>query len=112
MPSPHDHWWDVDGTTNVEILSNEVADAILKYGLPLFAAYESASSLLLHLRRGEALPGLMDGQRPVVHAILAADAGARDEAREVLTKTYAATDVASFRETVREIAQRVGVPLL
>jgi hypothetical protein len=103
LPSPHDHWWEVDEATNVDILAREVADAIVEYGLPFFDGFKSASSMLLHLRSGDALPGLMEGQRSLVHAILAADAGARDEAREVLTRIYSGTDVASFRETVREI---------
>jgi len=111
MPSPHDHWWKVDEATNLDVLSNEVAGAILEYGLPFFDGFKSASSMLLHLRNGDALPELAEGHRPFVHAILAAEAGAREEAREVLMRTHDETEVASFRERLREIAERLGVPL-
>jgi len=110
MPSRKDQWWEVDAGTNLDALSREVAAAILHYGMPFFESFKSAESVLLRLRQGEGLLGLTNPQIPLVHAMLAAEAGARGEARELLQRACIAAGTSPFRRTVRLVSERLEIP--
>lgn len=110
MPSRGDHWWAVNEETDLVDLSERVAAAILQYGLPLFDAFPSAESILTRLRNREALPGVTESQVALVHATLAAEAGCISEAQACIDQSFENAGDSPFRETVRRIGVRLGVP--
>ena len=111
MPVHRDYWWNVDGKTNVDHLSREAAGAILEFGLPLLDSLRGVEVVLAYLRAGNGWRELTKAQAPVLHAILAAEIGELGEARKLLNAAYADAGSSLFAGTVRQIADRLGVPV-
>ncbi len=105
MPQPEDRWWSVG--TELTLLSQEVAHALVTHGLPFFDAFPSADALLEQLRdRSQALPGLMTDTH-LVHAMLAKDKGLEAEAAAQLREALEKAGSSPFRATVLKIAERL-----
>jgi hypothetical protein len=109
MPSRRDHWWEVDDRTIVDTLAQEAATEIIQYGLPFFEPFKSTKSMLVSLREGKELPCLSAAHLPLIHAILAVEAGAGAEARGVLERALVGAGASPFRETIQAIGERLGV---
>jgi hypothetical protein len=110
MPAGRDHWWRVDEETDTAQLAAEVSDALIRHGLPFFEAYPDTASMLARLRAGEMLPGLPDSQGTLVHAILAWNLGAPDEAADVLRTAVREARGSPFFAAVQRTLTRLGVP--
>ena len=111
LPSRKDLWWTVADSTDLAHLSREVTAAILGYGMPFFEQFTSKEAMLTRLRHGKGLPGLTKPQALLVHAILAVEMDAIEEAQELLETAYDEAEVSEFRETVQLIAERLGMTL-
>jgi Domain of unknown function (DUF4304) len=109
MPAQRDHWWEVGEGTDVDVLSREVASAVIEHGLTFFEPFKSCALILERLREGRGLPGLTEPQLPLVHAMLATEAGDQGEARAQLMMAYTRAGTSPFRETVQRIADRLGI---
>ena len=108
MPDRSDYWWPVGVDTELEALAAEVAESVEHHGLPFFAAYQSNDDLLSRLRSG-ICPGCTRPLARVVHALVAAEMGLRQEALEALKLALAESEVSSFSERVRGLAERLGL---
>lgn len=111
LPSRKDQWWTVTDSTDLDHLSREVTAAILEFGLAFFELFPSKQAMLTRVRHGKGLPGLTKPQARLVHAILAAEMGAIEEAQELLETACNEAGVSGFRETVQLIAKRLGITL-
>lgn len=111
MPARRDHWWEVDALTDQEALSRDVVAVVLEFGVPFFDAFQSTEVMLARLRLGNGLPGLTEAQCPLVHAMLAVQKGARDEASKVLCMARIAAGTSPFLSTVQSIGDRLRIPL-
>src|SRR5579864_6927022 len=95
MPEREDRWWSAE--TDAAIISQEVADALVTYGLPFFDAFPSADALLAQLRdRSRVQRGLMTDAR-LVHAMLAKEKGLDNEAAQQLREALEKAGSSSFR---------------
>lgn len=111
MPGGLDHWWQVAQDTDLEALSAELRDALRGYGLPFFQSFPDAASLLGRLRRGEQVSGMMPAHGPLVHAMLAKQAGFDEEARDQLRAAHVRAPSSGIRFTVELIATRLAIRL-
>ena len=111
-PSRRDLWWDVELSSDLVSVSTEVASTVIQYGLPFFDWAADSDALLARLRAGKGLPGLTVQQAPLVHAILAAEKGLTSEAQEQTLRAVADAGNSPFADTVRVIAQRLGLSVV
>jgi uncharacterized protein DUF4304 len=107
MPERRDLWWDVHSSTNIERLSEEVAEAVSAFGIPFLDQFPSLSALLERLRGGYTPPGLAGLQTPLVHAMVAKQLGFDAEARVQIDGALANTKMGGFRDAVQRVAERI-----
>jgi hypothetical protein len=84
MPERLDRWWQVDEATDLDEIADHVALCVQKSGLPFLDAWGSEASILSGLRSDLHVPGLLPGLKDLLHASLAARAGGKPEARQIL----------------------------
>ncbi len=108
MPQRLDHWWPVDGTSDIGALEHDVTQTIISHALPFFSAYAESSVLLTRLREGLGLPGCTSAQCTLLHAMLAQIAGLSDEAAVQISKALVDAGSSPFKATVMLIGQRIG----
>lgn len=108
LPEHTDRWWPITPDSDPVDLGVEVADALHPAGLAFFDRLSSSVALLTALRTEGTLPGLQGGTPHLIHAMLAAHHGHREEATAQLT---AALAVWPIPEPVRAVARRLGLEL-
>lgn len=107
MPEQRDWWWEVSETTNLENLATEVANVLVNVGLPFLERFGTPEAMLQTVRESRGLPGLTPPMVTLVHAILAAQIGCANEAREQLAKADLDAANSPFAATVRSIRERL-----
>lgn len=108
MPPPRkDIWWDVSPETDLDALSDEVCEMVVRYGLPFLDMYPDSLAILKRLRSYQPIP--IHQFRPFIHAILAAEAGFSDEAKAILQKEVDLSQKHIARTS--EIAEELGLKL-
>jgi hypothetical protein len=108
MPPPRrDIWWEVSPETDLDALSADVCEKLVQYGLPFFAMYPNGLAILKRLRSSQPIP--IHQFRPLVHAILAKEAGFGNEARQVLQQEI---DWSQRQiDDTRKLADQLGLDL-
>jgi hypothetical protein len=109
MPGRSDYWWRVSAEIDVDSVAAHVATMVVEHALPFFAAFADHDAILACLRNGRAPNGLLQGQIPLVHAMLAARAGCLAEAKERLESAVALAGASAFRKTVILVGSRLGL---
>jgi hypothetical protein len=107
MPGRSDYWWRVDEKTDLRLVAADVAEAVRGYAVAFLARFPDHDAILAAVRAGPP-GGMVAGQIPLVHAMLAARAGLSTEAGSLL-ESAAAAATGSFRGTVARIAERLGI---
>ena len=112
MPAHRDLWWDVDETTNVAELGDQVADTLQNYAVPWFESLATRKELIHAFEHGTAsLGGVFPAQVPVVLAIFAAEDGDLTRARSILSSALDDSRGKPFEKTVRRVAGRLAIAL-
>jgi Domain of unknown function (DUF4304) len=109
MPCRSDHWWRATADTNIDSLAADVARTIIDYGLPFFASYTDHGAILTSIQAGHAVSGIHPGHLPLVHAMLAAQAGVLSEAKKQLDSAWATAGESPFRRTIELVGSRLGI---
>lgn len=109
MPQNGDLWWDVDNSTDIGALADEVTKTIVSFALPYFSEYPDSVTLLSQLRQGVQIPGIPATWCTLLRAITAKVVGLPDEATDQILKALDDAESPSSRATVERIGQRIGV---
>ena len=109
MPQKQDHWWPVTVSTDLQTLSTEISEALTLYALPFFEKFPDSRTLLQCARDGGYFPGLTSPQKQLIHAMLAAANGFKEEASEVIRQELDEVGASPFRKTVESIGKKLGV---
>lgn len=109
MPSQRDHWWEVTSSTDMVALGAEVSEAIMMWGVPFLDGIPNGDALLDRIRSRKDLSGLIPGQVPLVHAILAVERGLGSEAGEQLRGALEHCGESPFSETIRRLSRQLGL---
>jgi hypothetical protein len=113
MPDGEPVWWSLKPGVSSGLIAKEVQALLRDPVLPFLARFHSEAALLDELERGEALPGF-SAMRERCRATLLAREGRKPEAGKVLTALLEANSAAGlerFRDSVNELAKRLGVKL-
>jgi hypothetical protein len=62
LPDPHDKWWEITSTTDVDALVREIADLVLGKGVPYVSRYLDTNELVALWKSGQS-PGITETQR-------------------------------------------------
>jgi hypothetical protein len=111
MPERLDRWWQVDEATDLDEIADHVALCVQKSGLPFLDAWGSEASILSGLRSDLHVPGLLPGLKDLLHASLAARAGGKPEARQILRVRLESNRLPEFAQQIRAVARRLDVSL-
>jgi len=104
-------WWGLQPDVSVRLISAEVESLLRQRVFPFLARFDNEAALLVALESGEELPGF-SAMRERCRAVLLARAGRKDEARRALSALLdanAAEGLEGFRDSVNQLAQRLGV---
>lgn len=111
MPDGEPVWWSLKPGVSSKLIAGEVEAVLKDPVLPFLERFRTESELLGELEQGAALPGFA-AMRERCRATLLARRGRRDDARKVLAALLAANSadgLEGFRESVRQLASRLGV---
>src|SRR4051812_45488993 len=104
-------WWGLAPGVSVKLIAGELQPLLEQRLLPFLARFRNEAALLSELERGEDVPGF-SAMRERCRAVLLAKAGRQDEARRVLdalVEANAAEGLEGFRDSVNELAKRLGL---
>ena len=111
LPGREDVWWSLKPGVSGGLIAAEVSALLREHALPFLARFGSEAALLAELDSGEELPGFA-AMRERCRAVLLAKAGRRADAGRVLAallEANAADGLERFRDSVSELAERLGV---
>lgn len=111
MPDGEAVWWSLKPGVSSALIAKEVGALLADPLLPFLARFHSEAALLAELEHGDALPGFA-AMRERCRAVLLAKRGRKAEAGKVLGALLAANSaegLEGFRESVQELASRLGV---
>jgi hypothetical protein len=104
-------WWSLKPGVSATLVAKDVQKLLEEALLPFLARFGSEAALLRELEKGDELPGF-SAMRERCRAVLLAKAGRKDEARQALQallEANAADGLEGFRESVNDLAQRLGL---
>jgi len=104
-------WWSLDPRVSSALVAKEVGALLQERALPFLGRFESEDALLRELESGEAVPGY-SAMRERCRAVLLAKRGKKTEAGKVLAallEANSAEGLERFRESVSQLAKRLGV---
>jgi hypothetical protein len=111
-PGPYrDLWWDVDESTDVAKLGDEVAGAIRDYAVPWLQRLATKQALVHELEHAPGSFGVLLASIPLVLGILAAEDGDLTRARSILGAAIEDARGKPVEETFRRIANRLAIAL-
>lgn len=111
MPDGEPLWWSLKPGVSSALIAKDVQKLLEEKVLPFLARFGTEAALLRELEKGDELPGF-SAMRERCRAVLLAKAGKKGEARQVLERLVeanAAEGLEGFRESVNELAQRLGL---
>lgn len=111
MADPRDHWWPVSPSSDLGDLSDSVVSVLRDYALPYFDRFASQRSLMHAVLDGDRVPGILDSQRQLLGAMLAASSGDSSQARTLLAAARTRHQGKPFESTVTSAALRLGVDI-
>jgi len=111
MPDGEPLWWSLKPGVSSGLIAKEIEALLRDPVLPFLSRFGSEAALLKELEDGAALPGFA-AMRERCRAVLLAKQGNKDAAGKALAALLAANSadgLERFRESVRELAKRIGV---
>ena len=111
LPDGEPLWWSLKPGVSAALVAKDVQKVLEETVLPFLARFGSEAALLEELGHGDQLPGF-SAMRERCRAVLLAKRGKKDEARlalERLLEANAAEGLEGFRDSVNELAQRLGL---
>lgn len=111
LPDGEAVWWSLRPGVSSALVAGEVLALLEDPVLPFLERFGSEAALLQELEKAEALPGF-SAMRERCRAVLLAKRGKKDAAGKVLAalvEANAAEGLEGFRDSVRELAKRLGV---
>jgi hypothetical protein len=111
MPDGEAVWWSLSPDASSQLIAKEVEGLLRETVLPFLARFSTEEALLDELQKGQPLPGF-GAMRERCRAVLLAKRGRKDEAAKVLGALIAANaaeGLEGFRESVHQLAGRLGV---
>lgn len=107
-----DQWWEVDPTTDLETICQEVVSVLINCAVPYLDQLPDRESVLKDLRNGGPALGLHPLAVPGTHAAVAHDLGYLSEAQDCLTNAIResrdAEDISQFRRIAKRLNLHVG----
>jgi len=107
-----DVWWDVDESTDAKILGTKISESYLNLllnWLDQYSSLKSIESALSTFTKYGDVPGVHEAQVPLIQAIIAKVHGDRETTEQFIFKALTDSKGKPFEQTVRTIANRVGV---
>ena len=104
-------WWSLEPRVSSALIAKEVAALLKDRALPFLGRFETEDALLQELESGDSLPGF-SAMRERCRAVLLAKRGRKAEAGKVLAalvEANSAEGLEGFRESVNQLARRLGV---
>jgi hypothetical protein len=112
MPDNRDLWWEVDESTDIAKLGDQVADTLQNYAVPWFQSLATRKALIHAFEhRTASLGGVFPAQVPLVLAIFAAEDGDLTRAQSILGSALDDSRGTPFEKTVRRVADRLAIAL-
>jgi hypothetical protein len=112
MPDNRDLWWEVDESTDIAKLGDQVADTLQNYAVPWFQNLATRKELIHAFEhRTASLGGVFPAQVPLVLAIFAAEDGDLTRAQSILGSALDDSRGKPFEKTVRRVADRFAIAL-
>ena len=114
MPDGEPIWWSLAPNVSAQRVASEVEALLKEKAFPFLARFAGEKELLQELEHGQDLPGF-SAMRERCRAVLLAKNGRKDEARKALAallEANSAEGLEGFRESVNELAKRLGVPVV
>jgi hypothetical protein len=111
LPEGEPLWWSLKPGVSAQLVAKDVHKLLEEKVLPFLARFGSEAALLRELEKGDELPGF-SAMRERCRAVLLAKSGRKDEARQALHRLLdanAAEGLEGFRDSVNELAQRLGL---
>lgn len=100
--------WDVRNTQEIDQIANDVAGLIMLKILPFLEQYRSPMLFLERIRADTVPHSYPPCWWDIVRAILARSEGLDDEARQALHRAYDNAQPPGFRQTVLDVAGKLG----
>ena len=114
MPDGEEIWWSLKPGVSSALIAREIDTLLTEVVLPFLARFQSGDALLAELsENGDALPGFV-AMRERCRAVLLAARGRKTEAGAALSallEANAAEGLEGFRDSVHQLAKRIGVKL-
>ncbi len=104
-------WWSLEPGVSVKLIAGELQPLLEQRVLPFLARFRTEADLLAALEKGDDLPGF-SAMRERCRAVLLVKNGRKDDAQRVLEALLAANaaeGLEGFRDSVRELGQRLGL---
>ena len=111
MPARTDRWWDVNDSSDVPKLADEIAGVLHDYALPFFASLSTRRQFAEAVQHRASTLRIFRAQVPLVLAILAAEDGDGARARDLLDSSLSTARGQLFEATVRRVAGRLAIAL-
>ncbi len=111
MPERRDLWWDVDETTDVTRVGDQVATALSDYAVPWLQKLATRRDLIDAVEDAPMALGIFPAQVPFVLAIFAAEDGDLARARAILVSALEDLRGKPFELAVRQVADRLAIAL-
>ena len=111
LPGGEPVWWSLKPGVSSALIAKEAEALLRDTALPFLARFRDEKALLGELERGAALPGFT-AMRERCRAVLLAKAGRKGEAGKALAallEANSADGLERFRDSVHELARRIGV---
>lgn len=106
-PERLDHWWDVNGSTDVEQLSADVLEVLVTLALPFFDRLTSKQSYYDELRSGRSFRP--DFRSKIAQAIVAHELGLKQASASILNDVINESPIEEFQNSVSSLASRLSV---
>ena len=114
MPDGEPIWWSLKPGVSSGLIAKEIEALLKDPVLPFLARFPSEAALLSELESGAVLPGF-GAMRERCRAVLLAKRGRKAEAGKALAallEANSAEGLQGFRDSVIELAQRLGVTVV
>ena len=100
MPERRDVWWDVDTSTDVASVGDQVATAVSDYVVPWFEKLTTRKDLIDAVEDRPRTLGIFPAQVPLILAMLAAEDGDLVRARSILVSALEDSRGKPFEQSV------------
>jgi hypothetical protein len=109
LPTGGDSWWNVDESSNAEVVGRDVVAALRDHALPFFERVSTRDQVRQWVRTAGPRQCVFPAQVPLILAVLAAEEGDLPEARLLLRGAIADSHGRPFEAIIRRVADRLSL---